>query len=80
MIERLDGSFNRGYTQALMDLLEDLDGAYNDCKHHKISMNNKQLKKYIACRIENRERLRENLNGFIRYNGNIKDWEWFDAR
>lgn len=80
MIEKLDGNYIRGYTQALVDLLNDLPGVYADCNYHKVKMNQKQMEKYIQKRIENRENLRENLQGFIRYNGVKKEWEWFNGR
>lgn len=77
MIERLSGEFNRGYTRAIQDMTEVIDYIQADLKHHNKRLNKQMLDKLMKCCLGNRENLRENRNGFIRWNCTTNNFEWF---
>lgn len=79
MLERLSGDYNRGYTAALTDFQRILKYIEPDLKHHKKPANIKTMMALVNCCINNREKLREHRDGFIRYNGQLKDFEWFSG-
>ena len=76
-MERLSGEFNRGYTQALKDLEESLPGVIMDLKYNRKKITPKLMKEYVECCIRHREQLRENLEGFIRWNKQLDGFEYF---
>lgn len=80
MIEKLSGDYNRGYTKAIQDVTEVFKYVIPDLKHHHINFNAKNSMRLLQIILENRERLRDDWNGFIRYNGIKKDFEWFNPR
>ena len=63
---RLSGEYNRGYTKAMQDIIEVFNYMNNDLKSHNMRMNYSWVDKILKCCLENREKLRENHNGFIR--------------
>lgn len=65
-MEKLDGSYIRGFTAGLMAGKEILGYIAKDIKHHKRRYNKNELQKVFDCAIENRETLRENPNAFVR--------------
>lgn len=75
--ERLSGDYNRGYTKAIQDLMEVFDYIQADLNHHKKRLNNKSCKELLHCCLENREQLRENRDGFIRWNNITKEFEFY---
>jgi hypothetical protein len=77
VMERLSGDYIRGYTKAIQDITEVFTYIVPDLKHHHLSMNSKQSLKLLKAILENREQLRDDWRGFIRYNGVINDFEWF---
>ena len=77
MIERLSGDYNRGYTKAIQDLLDVFGYIEDDIRHHKVRFTVNTATRLINTCLINRENLRENRNGFIRYNGQKKDFEWY---
>lgn len=80
MIERLSGEYNRGYTKAIQDIIEIFDYVNTDLNYHHARYNIKNIKLLLKCILENRESIREHRKGFIRYNHNIKDFEWFKEK
>lgn len=77
IIEKLSGDFIRGYTKAIQDISEVFDYVNNDLKCHKKRLNNKLAKELLKCILENRENIREDKNGFIRWNCVLNKFEWF---
>lgn len=78
-IDRLSGEYIRGYTKAIMDLQEVFDYVQPDLRWHHKNMNASLSKKLLKCCLENRENLRErNSQGFIRFNKQKQDFEWYE--
>lgn len=77
IIEKLSGDFIRGYTKAIQDISEVFDYVNNDLKCHKKRLNDKLAKELLKCILENRENIREDKNGFIRWNCVLNKFEWF---
>lgn len=77
-LPRLSRQYNRGYTRAIQDLQEVYIYIQPDLKHHHKNLNGKLAVSLLQCCLKNRERIREGRNGLIRYNGQKKDFEWFD--
>lgn len=77
-IERLSGDFNRGYTRAIQDMIEIFNYIIPDLQHHHKRLTEKVAKELLQCCLENRERLRESVNGFIRYNGVTQSFEFYE--
>lgn len=65
-LPRLSGEYNRGYSKAIQDIIEVFDYMNNDLKAHKMRMNYAWAEKILRCCLENREKLRDNYDGFIR--------------
>ena len=76
MFERLSGEYNRGYTKGIQDIIEVFDYIQSYLKHHKKRLTEKLAKDLLKYCLENRERLRESVNGFIRYNGKTEQFEF----
>jgi len=53
------------------------DYVNNDLKCHKKRLNDKLAKELLKCILENRENIREDKNGFIRWNYVTNKFEWF---
>lgn len=80
MVERLSGEFNRGYTKSIQDIQEIFNYIRHDLKHHKKLLNAKMANDLLNCILENREKLRDGWNGFIRWNCVTNEFEWFDNK
>ena len=78
MFEKLSGDYNRGYTRAIMDIKEVFHYIQNDLKHHKKRLTPKLADELINCCLSNRERLRESVNGFIRWNRVTEQFEFYE--
>lgn len=76
-IEKLSGDFIRGYTKAIQDVSEVFEYVGDDLKYHKKRLNDKLAKELLKCVLENRENIREDTNGFIRWNCITNKFEWF---
>ena len=76
--KRLSGDYNRGYTKAIQDIIEVFDYIQLDLKHHKKRITHKIVMDILRCCLENRERLRESINGFVRYNRSLEDFEFYE--
>lgn len=79
-IEKLSGDFNRGYTKAIQDITKVFDYISHDLKHHGKRLNEKLAKELLQCILTNREKIREDRNGFIRWNCIENKFEWFEGR
>lgn len=77
-MDRLSGDFNKGYTHAIMDVCKIFNNVQSDLTHHHKSMTYNVAMKLLACILKNRERIRESKSGFIRYNGQKDDFEFYD--
>lgn len=76
--EKLSGDFIRGYTKAVQDIQEVFQYIQTDLKFHRKTLTSKLCSQLLACCLKNRERLRESLNGFIRWNTQKKDFEFYE--
>lgn len=65
-MERLDGSYIRGFTAGLQAAKEIFTCIVPDMRMHKRRMTDKEIQKIIDCAIREREQLRENPDAFIR--------------
>lgn len=79
-IERLFGDYIRGYTKAILDIAEIFEYIQQDLKHHHKNLNGKLSVILLKTILDNREKIRENFNGFIRWNCIDKEFEWFCKR
>lgn len=77
MIERFSGEFNRGYTRAIMDIESVFLNAQGDLAFHHKKMTQKIAMQLLHCCLSNREKLREGVDGFIRWNGQKDDFEFY---
>lgn len=79
-IEKLSGEYIRGYTKAIQDITEVFNYIIPDLRHHHKSLNSKSALRLLQVILENREQIRDNWKGFIRYNSKLQDFEWYDTR
>ena len=75
--ERLSGEYNRGYTKAIQDLQEVFNYIEFDLTQHKKRLNAKLAQELIYCCLINREKIREQRIGFVRWNCIANKFEWF---
>ena len=79
-IERLSGEYIRGYTKAIQDVKAVFEYTHPDLEHHRKKLNYNRVMQLLKVILKNREQIRDNWNGFIRYNRQLDDFEWYDAR
>lgn len=79
-MERLSGEFNRGYTKAILDVKEIFDYVDIDLRYHSKRMNQKLAQELLTVILENREKIREDRDCFIRWNCKLNQWECYEAR
>lgn len=81
-LPRVSREYNEGYRKAIQDIIEVFDYVNRDLSCNSIRMNYSWADKILKCCLENRERLRENRNGFIRTekseSGKRDIVRWFD--
>lgn len=67
-------AYNQGYMQALLDLMNVLDGSLqDDLKFHKRKQNNKTYKAIIKCILDNHIAFREyGRQAFVRCNNDVE--------
>lgn len=65
-MDKLNGAYIRGYTKAIQDIIEVFDYMNDDLALNHMRMNYQWAQKILKCCLENREKLREDRNGFIR--------------
>lgn len=82
-LPRLSREYNEGYTKAIKDIIEVFEDVNYDLKIHKTKMNYSWIEKILRCCLENRDKLRDNRNGFIRTEvseiGKRDIVRWFDG-
>lgn len=83
-LPRLSREYNDGYTKAIKDVMEVFESTNNDLKHNHMRMNYNWVEKILKCCLENREKLRDDWNGFIRTekseSGKRDIVKWYDCR
>lgn len=81
---RSSGDYNRGYTKAIQDVIKVFDYVNYDLKNNNIRMNYNWAKKILECCLDNRERLRDDWDGFIRTeksdSGKRDIVRWYDCK
>lgn len=80
-MERLSGDYIRGYTRAILDVIEIFEYIQDDLKVHGKRMNGKLTLQLLKVILNEREKIREsNMNadgGFVRFNGKLNNFEYF---
>ena len=76
-IERLSGEYNRGYTKAIQDVTDILEYVGADLRGHRKGLTLKLALQLMGIILENRERIRENRDGVIRWNVGQNGFEWY---
>ncbi len=77
-MDRLSGDWNRGYTRAIQDIIEIFNYIQDDLKHHKKGFSQKTAKRLLEVILQERANLRDHIgNGFIRYNGQLQEFEYY---
>lgn len=83
-LPRLSREYNEGYTKAIKDMMEVFNCVNNDLKYNHMRMNYNWAEKILKCCLENREKLRDDWNGFIRTeksdSGKRDIIKWYDCR
>ena len=74
---KLSGDYIRGYTKALQDMEQILPPVMADLKRCHRKLEGKHLHDFFRIVIEHRESLREEWDGFIRFNNQKKELEWY---
>lgn len=77
---RLSGEYTHGYRKAIMDVMEVFSYIEPDLRHHHKGMTFKTAQKLLECILDNREKLRDNWRGFIRFNCVKNEFEWFRGK
>lgn len=75
-----DPMYVQGYTAALKDVREQVEGIQDDLKRHKRARTVKTYLALIDCMIENRTALREIPHAFIRCRSDGEFELWWDGR
>ena len=79
--ERLSGDYIRGYTKAIQDTIEIFDYVQDDLKIlHNKNMTGKMARNLLKTILEEREKIREDCEGFIRFNKQKNGFEFFDGK
>ena len=77
MFERLSGDYNRGYTQAIQDIAEIFEYIDSALLYHHKRLNMKLARKLLKTILIHREKIRDRWNGFIRWNAQTEDFEYY---
>lgn len=82
MLERLSGDYNRGYTKAIQDIIEIFEYVnFEIVNVRKKRMNYKTAMKLLKTILSERMNIRDRIgNGFIRWNVQKQDFEYFQRR
>lgn len=76
-MDRLSGDFNRGYTKAIQDVIEVFDYIQPDLKHHHKNLSAKVSVQLLNTILKERANIRDDFDGFIRWNCVKNEFEWF---
>lgn len=77
-IERPSSGYIRGYTRAIQDIIEIFTYVHEDMKEYKKHFNIQRIMRLLNLILEYRDNFRENFSGFIRWNNNKQDFEFYD--
>lgn len=77
-MEMLSGDFVRGYTKAIQDMETEFKCVQDDLICYRKKMNYKFARDVLKLFKEHRENFRENQNGFIRWNVQRQELEFFN--
>lgn len=76
--QRLDGSYIRGYTRAIMDLQEVFLAVEREMRmRRRGALPFRQIHEILGVALENREGIREKDGGFVRWNAAKKNFEFY---
>lgn len=78
MFDRLSPEYIRGYTKAIQDIQKVFDYIQDDLVFYKKRLNHKLAKELLQTCLDNREKLRDDWDGFIRYNSKIETFEYYE--
>lgn len=77
-MDRLSGDWNRGYTRAIQDIIEIFDYIKPDLKHHHKALTGNVTRQLLDVILKERGNIRDHIgDGFIRYNGQKQDFEYY---
>lgn len=76
-IEHLSGQFNRGYTKAIQDIIDEFCNVQGDLQRHKKRFNFKLIVQLLQLFLKHRENFREDWGGFIRWNTQKETLEFY---
>ena len=76
-VERLSGEYNRGYSRAIQDIIEIFEYIQSDLSFHKKRINAKLALRLLKVILTEREKIRDNWRGFIRWNTQKQDFEFY---
>ena len=79
-MDRLSGDYNKGYTKAIQDITKIFGYIQSDLTHHKIRMTDKIVAKLLQRCLAEREKIRDDWDGFMRWNSQKEDFEWFNPK
>lgn len=79
-MERVSGEFAQGYTKAIKDMQEEFLGINRNLYHHNKRFSHKLNERAFNLFLEHRDNFRENRGGFIRFNPQKNDLEYFERR
>ena len=65
-LSKISREYNDGYRKAIQDITEVFKYMNVDLQYHHMRMNYNWAEKILECCLENRQKLRDNWNGFIR--------------
>lgn len=77
--QMLSGDYNRGYTKAIRDMQEIFAYVQVDLQHHHKKWTGKMCNELLECCLKHREQLRENSDGFIRWNCVTEEFEYYEG-
>lgn len=74
-IEKLSGEYN--YTKALIDIQNIFNYVHSDLRYHRKKWSKNTIDKLLNCCIKEKENIREDKDGFIKYNEQKRDFEFY---
>ena len=76
-MERLSSDYIWGYTKAIQDITEIFGYIEDDLNYHHKRLNGKLATQLLKVILENRGKIRDGVDGFIRFNGKLNNFEFF---
>ena len=71
----ISDEYNRGYREAIQDIIEEIKPISLDLKYHNKRLTEKTILEFLKCFLRNRKKLQEHAGYFIRYNTQIQNFE-----